>query len=165
MRDAAFRRWSTLLLTVLVVATIGSLAVISFGFVSHQNQVTQHLVTQTRDELRAAEVSRMENAAATQRNARLEARRVRLSVLVETCVILRLEGQDLPRCEGVRGRVHKLVRVIRDFRSSLREQTRTVTVTAAPEPGSTRTETVAAPPSPSPHVGNSDQCPPKNPSC
>lgn len=168
----AWRRITTGLLALLVMGTLLLGGTVAFEWNRRQNEQTQALVEQVGLQLKAAEQRLQRADKVAQRTLRLETRRLRLSILVEFCTVLRLQGQRVPRCRRASAEARSLIEVIREFRHRLRE--RTVTV---PGPSETTTRTVTRtrpppspppsppPPRPPPDRGNSDQCPPKNPHC
>ena len=153
-----WRRVTAGLLTLLVGGTLLLVGVVSFEFLRRQNETTQALIAKVQADLVKAAEHREKADQLALRVLHLEGERIRLAVLLETCVVLRLEGQHLAKCHDVKAKAGKLVGLIRDFRQRIR----THAAEAVPQPAGTVTVTKAPPPD---HVGESSNCPPNNPHC
>lgn len=166
MKPAAFRLTSTALLALLIVGTLTVLALSSLELVTAQQERTQRLVEKVAADLEKANDERERAEQLARHSLRLEAHRLRLSILVDTCTVARLEHQKAPRCQGVKQRAKHLARIVRDFRERLRESsTPPPSSSSGSSSGGTVTRTTTRTATPSPHVGSSDHCPPNNPHC
>lgn len=161
MNASTFRVASTAGLILLVVLTIGITGAGMFLFVERRTHAIEQIVVDVHRDLIQAENERERADRIVRRTLRLEFHRVRLDGLVEFCTIIHLQGSDVPRCNDVKKRVRVLAGVIREFHERLRDDDQQV----VPGGTSTVTQTQTRTASPEPKVGESDQCPKRNPSC
>lgn len=165
MRPLDFRQTTSILLGTLVVLSVLVLSAAVIEYNRRASERTQALIVQVQRDLDAAEQARRHATRVAARALRLEARRLLLSDRLEVCVILRLEGQQVPRCRQVRAKARELAVIIREFRQDLREQR---DPRPPPANGGTVTQTRTATRTQTRTVAPPQGCPmpnPNNPNC